>query len=165
MLINTNSPRSIFLALNLFLQYILTRYERLSRMVLKASASWFPPSLTKLLVARDIYFGNVGAWRYLEWWMNVRQALSSEKRFLSPRQGLNPQPSDDRWDALTIDLPRLRWWAKVQVWHVCGLSRSHCMLKLWWNKNINILKIYITLITLLTFSGFHSSHTYVELAP
>ena len=34
------------------------------------------------------------------------------KRFLSPKRGSNPQPSDDRCDALTIDLPRLRWWAR-----------------------------------------------------
>ena len=31
------------------------------------------------------------------------------KRFLSPRRGSNPQPSDDWLDALTIDLLRLRW--------------------------------------------------------
>ena len=54
----------------------------------------------------------------LRWQINVRQALSMEKRFLSPRRGSNPQPSDDRWDALTIELPNLRWWAKVQVQHV-----------------------------------------------
>ena len=28
--------------------------------------------------------------------MNDRQALSSEKRFLSPKRGSNPQPSDDQ---------------------------------------------------------------------
>ena len=39
--------------------------------------------------------------------MNVRQALSPEKRFLSPRLGKNPQSSDDQRDALTIELPRL----------------------------------------------------------
>ena len=44
---------------------------------------------------------------------NVRQAFSSEKLFLSPRRGSNPQPSDDRWDALTIKLPRHRWRAMV----------------------------------------------------
>ena len=43
------------------------------------------------------------------WWsMNVHQALITERQFLSSRQGSNPQPSDDRWDAVTIDLPRLR---------------------------------------------------------
>ena len=31
------------------------------------------------------------------------------KMFLSPRRGSNPQPSDLRWDALTIELPGLRW--------------------------------------------------------
>ena len=36
--------------------------------------------------------------------MNDRQALSSEKRFLSPRRGSNPQPSHDRWDAVTIHM-------------------------------------------------------------
>ena len=79
-------------------------------------------------VVCDMYVGNVGTWRYLEWQMNVRQALSSEKWFLSPRQRSNPRPSDDRWDALTIELPRLRWRAKVQVRHMCDLSSSHDML-------------------------------------
>ena len=60
--------------------------------------------------------------------MNVLQALSPEKRFLSPRRGLNPQFSGDRWDAPTIELWRLRWWTEVQVWHMCDLSRSHYML-------------------------------------
>ena len=46
--------------------------------------------------------------------MNLRQALTSEKRFLSPRRGSNSQPSDDRRDALTNELPRLRWQAQVQ---------------------------------------------------
>ena len=69
----------------------------------------------------DIYFGNVGAWTYLQWQMNVREALSSAKR------ESNPQP-DNRWDVLTIELPRLRWWAKVEVRHVCGLSGRHYML-------------------------------------
>ena len=31
------------------------------------------------------------------------------KIFLSPRRDSNPQPSDLRWDALTIELPGLRW--------------------------------------------------------
>ena len=31
------------------------------------------------------------------------------KMFLSPRRESNPQPSDLRWDALTIELPGLRW--------------------------------------------------------
>ena len=35
--------------------------------------------------------------------MNVRQALSSEKRFLSRRRGLNPQPSHDRRYTPTIE--------------------------------------------------------------
>ena len=64
----------------------------------------------------------------LRWQINVRQALSMEKRFLSPRRGSNPQPSDDRWDALTIELPRVRWWAKVHVRHMCDLSGSHYLL-------------------------------------
>ena len=37
--------------------------------------------------------------------MNNGQALSSEKRFLSPRRGSNPKPSDDRGHAQTIELP------------------------------------------------------------
>ena len=47
--------------------------------------------------------------------MNDRQALTPGKRFLSPRRRSNPRPFDDRWDALTIELLRLRWRAKVQV--------------------------------------------------
>ena len=39
---------------------------------------------------------------------------------LSPRRGLNPQPSDDRLDDLTTELPRLRWWAKVQIQYICA---------------------------------------------
>ena len=31
------------------------------------------------------------------------------KTSLSPRRESNPQPSDLRWDALTIELPGLRW--------------------------------------------------------
>ena len=31
------------------------------------------------------------------------------KMFLNPRRESNPQPSDLRWDALTIELPGLRW--------------------------------------------------------
>ena len=34
--------------------------------------------------------------------MNVRLVNSSEKLFLSPRQGSNRQPSDDRLDILTM---------------------------------------------------------------
>ena len=45
--------------------------------------------------------------------MNDRQACT-QKTILNSRRGSNPQPTDDRWDALTIEIPRLRWWAKVQ---------------------------------------------------
>ena len=44
---------------------------------------------------------------YLEWQMNVCEALTSRKRFLRARRWSNRQPSDDRWDALTIELERL----------------------------------------------------------
>ena len=40
---------------------------------------------------------------------------SQKNYFRAPRQGPNPQLSDDRWDPQTIEPPRLRWWAKVQV--------------------------------------------------
>ena len=72
--------------------------------------------------------------------MNVRQALYSEKRFLSPRMRSNPQPSDDQQDAVTIELPRLRWRAKVQFRHMWDLSGRHftfitiliiCILEMW----------------------------------
>ena len=62
--------------------------------------------------------------------MNVCQALTSKKSFLSPRGESNPQPYDDRWDVVTIELPRLRKWAKEQVRHICDLSGSHYMLML-----------------------------------
>ena len=65
--------------------------------------------------------------------MNDRQALSSENRFQNPRRGWNPQPSDDRWDALTIELPRLSWRAKVQIRLISDLSKSHYMLIMIWN--------------------------------
>ena len=54
---------------------------------------------------------------------NVDERSSSSilrKWFLSPGRGSNPQPSDDRLDDLTIELPRLRWWAKVQIRHICA---------------------------------------------
>ena len=35
--------------------------------------------------------------------------LKLRKMFLSPRRETNPQPSDLQWDALTIELPGLRW--------------------------------------------------------
>ena len=47
--------------------------------------------------------------------------LFTQKTILSPRRGPNPQPSDDRWDALTIEPPWLRWWAKVQVPYICAI--------------------------------------------
>ena len=53
--------------------------------------------------------------RIVEWEMNIHQALSLKEQFLRPRQGSKPQPSVDRWDTLTIELPRLRWWANVQL--------------------------------------------------
>ena len=66
-------------------------------------------------------------------WVRDERSSSSilRKRFLSRSRGSNPQPSDDRWDALTIELPTLIWWAKVQVWHMCDLSGSHYMLMMW----------------------------------
>ena len=59
----------------------------------------------------------------------INERLSSfnlRKRLLNPRRGSNPLPSDDRRDALTIERPRQRWWAKVQ--HMCDLSGSHSTL-------------------------------------
>ena len=57
--------------------------------------------------------------------LDVRQPLTSEKRFLSPRRGSNPQNSDDWRDALTIELPRLKWRAKVRVPCMCDKCGSH----------------------------------------
>ena len=43
--------------------------------------------------------------------------LYSQKNDLwAPDRDRILQPSDDRWDALTIELPRLRWWALMQVY-------------------------------------------------
>ena len=58
----------------------------------------------------------------------VKHKLSSEKRFVSPRKGPNPQPSDDWWDALTTELPKLRWRAMVRVQHMWCLCSSYDML-------------------------------------
>ena len=83
---------------------------------------WPHRKLTKVslpVVIYEIYILEV--WELgdiLRWQMNDFQAPSSEKRFVSPRQGSNPQPSNDWWDALTIEPPGLRGRAKVQVWHV-----------------------------------------------
>ena len=89
--------------------------------------------------------------------MNIRQALSSDKRFLSPRRGSNPLPSDDRWDVLTIELPLLRWWAEALGRHMCDLSGIHDMLimLLMHNNLINIswlpLRLHICRTCPLTF--------------
>ena len=50
-------------------------------------------------------------------WVIMERSSSSIlwKRFLSPRRGSNPQPSDDRWDSLIIELPRVRWWILMMV--------------------------------------------------
>ena len=56
----------------------------------------------------------------LHWIIDERSSSSIlRKWFLNPKQGSNPQPSDERWDALTIELldgelkndysPTLRW--------------------------------------------------------
>ena len=55
--------------------------------------------------------------------MNISQALSSEKLFLNPRQGSNPQFSDNWQDVLTIELPRLSWQAKVHL-VLSGVQKS-----------------------------------------
>ena len=66
--------------------------------------------------------------------MNDRQALYSKKRFLSLRLGSNPQPSDHRWDALTIELPRLRRLATAGTFpwsltrcNTCSFNGSTCI--------------------------------------
>ena len=68
----------------------------------------------KIIMIYTVYdFRNVRAWIYLK--RDERSSSSIlRKWFLSPRRGSNPQPSDDRWDALTIELPRLRWWARCK---------------------------------------------------
>ena len=48
--------------------------------------------------------------------------LQTQKMFLSPRRAYNPQPSDLQWDALTIELPGLRWQREGYdvYWFVCA---------------------------------------------
>ena len=79
--------------------------------------------------------------------MNVCQ-----KRFLNARRGLNPQPYDDWWDALTIKLSTLRWRAKVQVWHMCDLSGSHDRLMLY---KTGFYQVFCKIITIHISSGCH----------
>ena len=44
------------------------------------------------------------------------QALSqTQKNVSEPQTGIEPQPSDLRWDALTIELPGLRWQREGQL--------------------------------------------------
>ena len=50
--------------------------------------------------------------------MIIRQAVTSVKWFLGPKQKLNLQPTDDQWEAQTIEIPRLKQQAQVQVQHV-----------------------------------------------
>ena len=94
------------------------------------------------------------------------------KWFLSPRRGSNPQPSDDRLDALTIELPRLRWWAKVQIRYIYmwDLSGSHYTLILYIYLNIFKLSCFSNikqLQSLSMYSGFRLGITYIyiEFAP
>ena len=51
-----------------------------------------------------------------------------KNNFWIPRREWNPQPSDDWWDALTIEIPRVRRWVKLQARHTYDLSWSHYML-------------------------------------
>ena len=75
-----------------------------------------------------MYVVNVGAWRYLEWMIDERLPNSHLRKMISePYTGTEPQSCDDQWDALTIELPRLKWRAKVQVRHMCDLSSCHDM--------------------------------------
>ena len=72
-------------------------------------------------------------------WTLVKLKLTSEKRFFNLKRRSNPQPSDDRWDALTIKQPKLRCWAKVQVRYMCCLCGSLDMLTI----QLNATDIYI----------------------
>ena len=56
------------------------------------------------------------------------------KMFLSSRRESNPQPSDFRWDALTIELPGLRWQREghdmyrfVRATYVLLIQQSRCV--------------------------------------
>ena len=51
-----------------------------------------------------------------------------QKNNFRTRRGSGLQSSDDRWDALIIEVSRPRWWTKMQVQHMCDLSGSHWML-------------------------------------
>ena len=65
----------------------------------------------------------------IEWMMDERLSSSCRRKtVLSPKRGSNPQSPDDRWDAPTIELPKLRRRAKVQVRNVRDLRGSHDIL-------------------------------------
>ena len=65
--------------------------------------------------------------------------ILSEKRIPSPRQGSTPQASNNQWDALTIELPRLRWKAKVLIrYNTCCPCSSHQMFMLMHIYGMNV---------------------------
>ena len=76
--------------------------------------------------------------------MNVRQALSSEKRFLSPRRGSNPQPSD--------------FWILVVQWLQCltGHQKVATLIPIW-GSEIVFLRLELTNVH-LSFKIPPSSH-------
>ena len=70
-----------------------------------------------------------------------------KKRFLSPRRGLNEQPSDDRWNALTTELPRLDGELRCKfniraTWTTYWLPlRSHIRRCRTWNQLLHMVYI------------------------
>ena len=72
---------------------------------------------------------------------------NSEKMFLSPRWESNPQPSDLRWDALTIELPGLRWQREGHDMYRF-VSATHVLL----NSSLD-MSVYL-IVFLFVFIGF-----------
>ena len=70
--------------------------------------------------------------------MNVRKALTSEKRFLSPRRGSNQQPSDVGWSPFDPGLALRNLFPEDRAWRtfICHLKIS---------PSSHISKVYVSL--------------------
>ena len=71
------------------------------------------------------------------------------KMFLSPRRKSNPQPSGLRWDALTIELPGLRWQREghdvywfVRTTHVLLIQQSRYVSISWTVCALKKVRVY-----------------------
>ena len=62
----------------------------------KGTFNYYLPVMSKSCYAIYLCYSKKYLQNNLKWSMNVCQALTSEKQFLCPRRGSNPQLSDDR---------------------------------------------------------------------